>query len=154
MYKFLNHFTFSGFNISHGRLHTFLTSQFTHMSFLSYLLDTVIVYLFCYNLTMMFGPLYVLKVSLLSMFFASFLLFVQHSSQRTRPFFGNDAILRGLIFTVIFQNPQASFYLIPLPIQIPAWGIAAFMLAVDFFTFNVAGFGGVTASYIMLNYLI
>ena len=33
----------------HGlsRIHTFLTCHFTHMSFLTYVLDSVIMYLFC-----------------------------------------------------------------------------------------------------------
>mmetsp|Transcript_7194 Transcript_7194/g.6293 ORF Transcript_7194/g.6293 Transcript_7194/m.6293 type:complete len:103 (-) Transcript_7194:159-467(-) len=102
MYSFLNNFTFSRFNLSKGYLHTLVTSHFSHMSFLSYLLDSLIVFLFCHNLSMMFGSVYLLKVVLLSMFLGSFFLFVQHNGQHTRPFFGNDAILRGLIFTVIF----------------------------------------------------
>ena len=76
MYSFLNNFTFSKFNLSSGYLHTFFTCHFTHMSFLSYLLDTVILYLFTQNLMMMFGSLYVAKVALLSMFLGSFLLFL------------------------------------------------------------------------------
>jgi hypothetical protein len=70
-----------------------------------------------------------------------------------RPYQGNDAILRGIIFSIIFANPQQSFMLFPIPIQVPAWGIALFLLGMDFLSFNVAGFGGVSASYLMLNYL-
>eukprot|EP00347_Sterkiella_histriomuscorum_P013252 403365427 len=156
MYSYLNNFTFSKFNLNQGRLHTFFTSHFTHMSFLSYLLDTVIIYLFCQNLSMMFGPVFVVKNILLSMFMGSFLLFLQHQSSggMLRPYYGSDAILRGLIFTIIFQNPSASFYLLPLPIQIPAWAIAAVLLGLDFLSFNVAAFGGVSASYLMVNYFI
>jgi len=97
-----------------------------------------------------------MKNILLSMLLGSFLLFMHHSSSKglARPYYGNDAILRGLIFTVIFQNPSASFYLLPLPIQIPAWAIAAVLLGLDFLSFNVAAFGGVSASYIMVNYFI
>ena len=47
MYSYLNNFTFSKFNLMNGRLHTFLTCHFTHMSFLTYVLDSVILYLFC-----------------------------------------------------------------------------------------------------------
>ncbi len=47
MYSYLNNFTFSKFNLMQGRLHTFLTAHFTHMSFLTYVLDSVIMYLFC-----------------------------------------------------------------------------------------------------------
>ena len=47
MYSYLNNFTFSKFNLMNGRIHTFFTSHFTHMSFLTYVLDSVIMYLFC-----------------------------------------------------------------------------------------------------------
>ena len=88
------------------------------------------------------------------MFLANFLLFIQHNGSRVvRPFYGNDAILRGLIFAIIFMNPSATFYLIPLPIQIPAWLIAALLLGLDFLSFNVAAFGGVSAAYLMINFL-
>ena len=103
---------------------------------------------------MMYGPVFVAKCVLMSMFMGSFFLFLQNSltGGAMRPYYGNDSIMRGLIFTVIFQNPSASFYMIPLPIQIPAWGIAAVLLGIDFLSFNVAGFGGVSASYLMVNY--
>jgi hypothetical protein len=67
----------------------------------------------------MYGPIFLGKTVLMSMFVASFFLFLQNSMSAGaayRPFYGNDAIMRGLIFTVIFLNPQASFYLLPLPI--------------------------------------
>ena len=88
------------------------------------------------------------------MFIGSLFLFIQHQNNLNKPFFGNDAILRGLIFSIIFSNPQASFYLLPLPIQIPAWGIAGVLLLIDFLTFNVPAFGGVSAAYLMLNYFV
>ena len=153
MYSFMNNFTFSRFNYSRGYLHTFFTSHFAHMSFLPYLLDTVILYLFCQNLTTFYGPLFVAKTLILSMFLANLLMFIQHSGRSiVRPYCGNDALLRGLIFAMIFQNPSSSFYLIPIPVAIPAWAIGAVLLGLDFLSFNVAAFGGVTSAYLMLNY--
>lgn len=46
MHKFLNNFTISNYNIGRGRFHTLLFAHFAHMGFLSYLLDSVILYLF------------------------------------------------------------------------------------------------------------
>ena len=156
MYSDLNNFTFSKFNLMQGRIHTLMTCHFTHMSFLTYVLDSVIMYLFCQNLMMMYGPLFLAKTVCMSIFLGSFFLFLQNSltGGSMKPYYGNDSIMRGLIFTIIFQNPSASFYLLPLPIQIPAWGIAAVLLGLDFLSFNVAGFGGVTASYLMINYFL
>ena len=154
MHKFLNNFTISNYNLSRGRFHTLIFSHFAHMGFLSYAIDSLILYLFCQNLMFFHGPNYIVKLVLLSMGLGSALLLLQHSSsQMNRPWWGNDSIMRGLIFTVIFQNPTASFYLFPFPISIPAWAIAALLLGLDFLSLNTASFGGISASYLMLNYL-
>ena len=100
----MNNFTFSKFNLINGRIHTFLTCHFTHMSFLTYVLDSVILYLFCQNLMMMYGPVVLAKCVLMSMFIGSFFLYLQSamSGGAMRPFYGNDSLMRALIFTVIF----------------------------------------------------
>jgi hypothetical protein len=52
---------------------------------------------------MMFGPLYLAKTVFMSIFVGSFFLFLQNSAQGSmRPFYGNDSIMRALIFTIIF----------------------------------------------------
>ena len=73
---------------------------------------------------------------------------------QVRPYSGNDSIVRGLIFSVIFANPAAKLTLIPIPIQIPAWAIAGLLLGTDLYHMNVAGFGGVAASYALVNAMI
>ena len=76
MYKYMNNFTFSKLNYSRGYIHTFFTSHFSHMSFLPFLIDTIIIFLFCNNLMTFYGPLFLAKTVLLSMFLANFLLFL------------------------------------------------------------------------------
>ena len=71
-----------------------------------------------------------------------------------RPHAGNDSILRGLIFSIIFANPAAKLTMIPIPIQVPAWAIAGLLLGLDLLHMNVAGFGGVAAAYALVNALI
>ena len=117
MYQYLNNFTLSNYGLQRGYLHSLFFSHFTHKSLFTYLLDSVILYLFCQNLTMMHGPLFPAKVIILSIAVANALLLLQHSQNpMARPFHGNDALLRGLIFSIIFQNPSASFYMFPFPI--------------------------------------
>ena len=62
MHKFLNNFTISQYNLSRGRFHTLILGHFTHMGFLSYAIDSLILYLFCQNLMFMFGPVYIVKL--------------------------------------------------------------------------------------------
>ena len=72
----------------------------------------------------------------------------------SRPYCGNDAILRGLIFSVIFSNPGGKLTLIPIPIPIPTWAIAGLLLGMDLYSMNVAGFGGMAAAYALVGGLL
>ena len=76
-YLFMNHFMFTGHGLQQGYVHSLLTNHFCHTGFITYLIDSVIMYLFCQNLTMMYGPLYVAKTVILSMFLGSLAMFLQ-----------------------------------------------------------------------------
>jgi len=65
------------------------------------------------------------------------------------PFGGNDAILQGLIFAMIFQQPSTKLYIFPIPMAIPAYVGAGVILLGDYFFNNMAGLGGVGAAYLM-----
>ena len=107
--------------------------------------------LLCQNLGMMYGNVFLAKTMVLGLIFGSGLLFLQQALQGySRPYCGNDSILRGLIFSIIFSNPAAKLTLIPIPIPIPAWAIAAVLLGMDLMHMNVAGFGGVGAAYALV----
>ena len=75
MFSFMNNFTFTLYGLHQGYIHNLVTSHFTHMSFFSYLLDSVIVFLFCQNLGMMFGPAFVAKTVGLSILMGSAFVF-------------------------------------------------------------------------------
>ena len=104
MYSFLNHFTFSPMSLKNGYLHSMLLCHFTNMGFINYAIQSVIVFMLCRNLSMMYGGLYITKTVLLSMALGTGLVFLQQnlSNYLVRPYCGNDAFLRGLIFSVIF----------------------------------------------------
>ena len=104
IHSYLNNFSFSLYGLNKGYIHNIFTCHFAHQSFFSYLIDTVIVGLLCQSLTTMNGPLFAAKTVLLSMFLGSFFLYAYHNSQggMARPYQGNDAILRGIIFAIIF----------------------------------------------------
>ena len=42
--------------------------------------------------------------------------------------------------------------LFPIPVNIQAWEIGAFILVMDLITMNTAGFGGTSAAYLMMSY--
>ena len=104
MHSYLNNFSFSAYALNRGYVHSLFTCHFAHQSFFSYLIDSVIIGLLTSSLQMIYGPLFAAKTILLSLFLGSFFLFAYHTSKEgfARPFQGNDAILRGIIFAIIF----------------------------------------------------
>ena len=54
---------------------------------------------------------------------------------------------------MIFQNPSATLRLFPIPIDVPAYAMAGFLLLIDFWQNDFSAFGGVTAAYMMVNML-
>ena len=118
---------------------------------IAYLIDSVILYLLATNVMQMKGPIYLGTLCLLSIVIGTGLLALKMSTtQFARPYLGNDAILRGLIFSIVFAQPSSKFYLFPLPFAISAWMIAAVCIFLDFITLNAAGFGGMIASHLLL----
>ena len=156
IHSYLNNFSFNIYGLSRGYLHSLFTCHFAHQSFFSWLIDSVIIFLLSQSLEMMYGKVFVAKTIIMSMMMGSFFLYAYHSANKgmLKPYQGNDAILRGIIFSIIFTNPQQTFMLFPIPVQIPAWAVALLLLGIDFLHFNVAAFGGVSGAYAMVNYLI
>lgn len=104
MHSYINNFTFSLYGLNKGYFYNLLTCHFSHQSFLSYLLDSVILGLLSQSVIQMQGPLFLAKSVMLSLFLGSFFLFVYHNAMKgmARPYQGNDSILRGIIFSLIF----------------------------------------------------
>lgn len=156
IHSYLNSFTFSLYGFNQGYFYNLLTCHFSHQSFLNMIISSIIMGLLSQSTLMQLGPIFLARQVLLSIAIGSFFLFVYHNAMRgmAAPYQGNDAIFRGLIFSIIFRNPQTSFMLFPLPISIPAWGIGLVLMALDFLSMNVAGFGGITSGYMMVHYFL
>ena len=101
---------------------------------------------------MLYGPLNIAKTVVLSMFLGSLAMFLQDRTVGLpEPQEGNTAILRGLIFLLIFNNPAATLRLFPIPIDVPGYAIAGLILFLDFFwRYDFSAFGGVAAAYSMV----
>ena len=67
----MNNFTFSMYGLNRGNFWNILTCHFTHMGFFSYLIDSAIIWFFCQNMSMMYGPVYVGRTILLSLLLGS-----------------------------------------------------------------------------------
>ena len=142
MYSFQKHFMFSSYGLQQGCIWNLFFCHFTHTHLIDYILKSLIVFMFCQNLSMMNGNTFVARTVLLSMFVGSLFLFIHNAilpnsnmggRHRMQAFGGNDSIMQGLLFTLIFQQPSIKLMLFPLPIQITAYAVAGMILLLDFF---------------------
>lgn len=81
-HSYLNQFTFSLYGLNKGYFYNLLTCHFAHQSFLSFLLDSVILGLLSQGVINMHGPLFLAKTVLMSLFLGSFFLFAYHNAKR------------------------------------------------------------------------
>lgn len=107
MHSYLNNFSFSMYGFNNGYYHNLLTCHFAHQSLFSCLLDSVLLFMFSGSIIQQNGPLFVAKTLILSLLMGSFYLFLYHNTQKgmIKPFQGNDALWRGIVFSMVFKNP-------------------------------------------------
>merc|ERR1711957_935743 len=89
LWRFYQNCMFSSYGLQSGAIWSLLLCHFTHDKLLDYVLKSVIVFMFCQNLSQFNGGLFVQNM-------------VLPSNNQGRAFGGNDAILQGLLFTLIF----------------------------------------------------
>ena len=138
----------SMFSQTDAFFYTPLLSQFAHANLLNLGINSFVGYMIGNHLQGMRGPVHIMKIVLLSVVCGG--LLGQEAMQRgNRPFFGNDAIIRGLAYSIIFSNPYAEFMIFPLPIPIKAWIVGCLILGLDFYNQNAGGMGGTLAGFVM-----
>ena len=84
MHSYLNNFTFSLYGLNKGYFHNLITCHFSHQGLFSVLIDSLFLWLLAGSFTQQYGPLYLGRTMLLSMFLGSGLLFFYHSSMKGR----------------------------------------------------------------------
>jgi len=99
----MNNLTFCWYGFTQ-RPWNLVMCHFTHTSFFSYALDSFITFWIAQNLGQLLGNKFVAKTMLLSIMCGSTALLLHHATNVVdKPYYGSDAILRGLIFALMFK---------------------------------------------------
>ncbi len=117
-------------------------------------INSVFTFLLARNIESMHGPGMLAKVVALTVVLGAlgYSYSAQHSSH-SQPY-GNNALMRGLGYSIMFSNPQASFILFPIPIPLKAWIVGGVILGFDLISLNYPGLGGTAAGFICSRLLI
>lgn len=133
--------------LNYNKYQTLVTSHFAKKNFLELTLDSLIVYLIGNQLEFVLGSQLFMRLMVASMAFSSIILVFLH---RENYFTRTDSLLRGMIMYFVLQNPNQSFILFPLPINVQAKYLGLFIVGLDLLTGKYANFGGTIAAYALL----
>uniref|UniRef100_A0A7N0VF00 Peptidase S54 rhomboid domain-containing protein n=1 Tax=Kalanchoe fedtschenkoi TaxID=63787 RepID=A0A7N0VF00_KALFE len=137
-----NNFTLSLHNIKCGRVHTMITSAFSHIDVGHIVSNMVGLYFFGTSIGRYFGSEYLLKLYLAGAFGGSFLYLIQSSFMtmsseggRTRnssniPALGASGAVNAIMLLNIFLYPRATLY-IDFIIPVPAILLGIFLIGKD-----------------------
>lgn len=153
MNKYVRSFFYNKQNsLSNGKIHTLITCHFVKTGLLDLLLDSFIVAAIGSNIIMTSGEMVLKKLAGASILLSS--LFLLLGKRDDSFFYKSEAIQRGFIMYLVMQNPQASFTLFPIPIQIKAFYIGILIVVMDILSNKQCNFGGIFAGIMMARGLI
>ncbi|KAL6175414.1 hypothetical protein ACLB2K_052055 [Fragaria x ananassa] len=141
MYK---NFTLSLHNVTSGRLHTLITSAFSHIDVGHIISNMIGLYFFGINIGRTFGPEFLLKLYLAGAIGGSVFYLVHHAflaaSSKNRPFgmmdasktpaLGASGAVNAIMLLDIFLHPTATLYL-EFIIPVPAMLLGIFLIGKD-----------------------
>ncbi|XP_062028045.1 RHOMBOID-like protein 12, mitochondrial isoform X1 [Rosa rugosa] len=141
MYK---NFTISLNNFTSGRLHTLITSAFSHVDIWHIISNMIGLYFFGINIGRTFGPEFLLKLYLAGAIGGSVFYLVHHAflaaSSKNRPFgimdasnapgLGASGAVNAIMLLDIFLHPTATLYL-DFIIPVPAMLLGIFLIGKD-----------------------
>ncbi|KAM1322929.1 hypothetical protein PS2_015414 [Malus domestica] len=140
----MNNFTISLHNFASGRLHTLITSAFSHIDAGHIFSNMIGLYFFGMNIGRVFGPEFLLKLYLAgavggSVFFLVHKAFLASSSQGRKPWnteaakipgLGASGAVNAIMLLDIFLFPKATLYL-EFIIPVPAILLGIFLIGKD-----------------------
>nr|KJB53249.1 hypothetical protein B456_008G298500 [Gossypium raimondii] len=137
----MNNFMVSLDNFKSGRLHTLITSAFSHIDIEHIVSNMIGLYFFGYNIGRIFGPEYLLRLYLAGAMGGSVFYLVHHAflakGQATRmmdpsrtPGLGASGAVNAIMLLDIFLNPKATLYF-DFIIPVPAMLLGIFLIGKD-----------------------
>lgn len=145
--QYIQTFLYNKTQFVNGNVTNVITSHFTKLSLLDLVIDSVITVGIGSSIGMMIGEMAINRLVLSSVGISSLILLLLHNDG---VFYKSEAVLRGLIYYLVFTNPYTSFTLLPFPITIKAVYIGSFLAVIDIISKKHCNFGGAIAAYLLL----
>ena len=118
-------FTLSKFNLSHFKLHTLLTYNFSHIGFFHLLSNSLGIFFIGKAVEGIFGPKVFLTVFLAGGIIGGLLALLTAPRLDHRPLIGGSAGVSALFGFFVINFPKERIFIFPFPFPLPAWFVCA-----------------------------
>jgi membrane associated rhomboid family serine protease len=149
--QYITEFFYHKYALKHNKYHVLITSHFAKANFFDFLIETFLTGMLGSQLETMMGSPAFLRLVGASVGIGSLLLLTMHHEDS---FFKSEAIFRGIIMYYVLSNPNTSFFLFPLPIQVKAMWVGILIVGLDFLSGKWANFGGLAAAFLLTRRMI
>lgn len=144
---YIREFFFNKNSFFKGKYYTIITNHFAKRNFFEFVIDSFIIGSIGGSISMMAGEALLQKLIINSIASSSMILLLSKPSE---VHYHSDAILRGVIYYLVFRDPKTSFMLFPLPINIQAMYIGVFIGVIDVLSGKYCNFGGLIAALMVI----
>lgn len=143
--QYIKQFLFEKSSFYSGNFLSLVTSHFTKIGTLDFILESLITVLLANNIVMMHGEAILKRLITHAVGYSSLIMLLFHNSDGI--YLKSDAITRSLIYFIVFKNPQHSFILFPLPFPIKAMYLGIFLVIMDIMSAKHCNFGGAISAF-------
>lgn len=144
---YVREFFFNKNSFFRGKYYTIITNHFAKRNFFEFAIDSFIISSIGGSISMMAGEAILQKLIINSIASSSIILLLSTPSE---VHYHSDAILRGVIYYLVFRDPKMSFMLFPFPINVKAMYIGFFIGVIDVLSGKFCNFGGLFAALMLL----
>ena len=145
--EYINRFYYNTKSLEKGHILSLVTSHFTKMNSLDFIIDTFITAFMGNSIEGMVGTEMMKRLVLFSMVGSIFLI---HVTSRPDEFHKPDTFIRLIIYTFAIRNPQQFIYFFPFPFKIKIMYIAGLVGALDLLVGKFSNFGPLLACLTLL----
>jgi membrane associated rhomboid family serine protease len=149
--QYITEFFYHKYALKHNKYHVLITSHFAKANFFDYIIETFLTGMLGSQLETMLGSQAFTRLVASSVGIGSLLLLTMHHEDT---FFKSEAIFRSILMYFVLMNPNASFFLFPLPIQVKAMWVGILICGLDFISGKWANFGGLAAALLLTRRII
>ena len=129
-------------------------ANFINHGFFRFIINSGLLYALSTKFQNMYGPVALVKILLVAIIHGMMLGGITRLRGITANYFGNDAMMQSVLFTILLRNPTSKMIFAPIRIPVRCWVIAAVIALFDLSALNVYGCAGIGTALLYVKNII